>query len=219
MPEDPGALRSYALERIPELIGTRTREEVESRLEELPELRANHIRGYLEGVELSGPAARMHECFVALELDTSSQRVARQCKRIGRGDVQRGACQVLMRGVAELEERLETSLDLRVHGHLSPRALAKLVRTHFYPAARLQRTRLEQNGAPTGEHRSNAGMDPISLTFRRVPRDGDGPDGVDRPLPDHEWGAVASPVAHAGRRVPVQGVPSAGGPEALPDPA
>ena len=36
-------------------------------------------------------------------------------------------------------------------------ALAKLVRTHFYPVARLQRTRLEQNGAPTGEDPSNAG--------------------------------------------------------------
>src|SRR5437868_15053219 len=71
MPEDPGALRSYALEKIPELAGTRTREEVESRLLELPELRANHIRGYLEGVELSRPAARMHECLVAPELDTS----------------------------------------------------------------------------------------------------------------------------------------------------
>src|SRR5437899_2393133 len=81
MPEDPGALRTYALEKIPELVGTRTREEVETRLEELPELRANHIRGYLEGVELTGPAARQHECFVSLELDTSSPRVSKQCKR------------------------------------------------------------------------------------------------------------------------------------------
>src|SRR2546427_486399 len=111
MPEDPGALRPYALEKTPELVGTRTGEEVETRLEELPELRANHIRGYLEGVELTGPAARQHECFVSLELDTSSQRVAKQCKRIGRGDVQRGACEVLMRAIADLEERLATSLD------------------------------------------------------------------------------------------------------------
>ncbi len=172
MPEDPGALRSYALEKIPELAGTRTREEVESRLSELPELRANHIRGYLEGVELSGPAARMHECFVALELDASSQRVVRQCRRIGRGDVQQGACEVLMRAVAELEERLETGLDLRVQGHLIPRQLAKLVRTHYYPAARLQRTRLEQNGAEAGEHPDNAAPRAFAEYLDHVQADG-----------------------------------------------
>jgi hypothetical protein len=83
--------------------------------------------------------------------------VARQCKRIGRGNVERGACEVLMRAMADLEERLATSLDLKVHGYLSQRQLAKVLRTHFHPAARLQRTRLEQNGAPTGEDPSNAG--------------------------------------------------------------
>jgi hypothetical protein len=156
VPEDPGALRSYALEKVPELVGARTPEDIADRLAELPELRANHIRGYLAGVELTGPAARQHECYVSLELDSSSPRVARQCKRIGRGDIQRGACEVLMRAVADLEERLQTGLDLKVNGHLSPRLLAKLIKTHYNPAARLQRTQLEQNGAEPGVHPSNA---------------------------------------------------------------
>ncbi|MDQ6791213.1 MAG: hypothetical protein M3075_11275 [Candidatus Dormibacteraeota bacterium] len=172
MPEDPGALRTYALEKIPELVGTRTREEVETRLEELPELRANHIRGYLEGVELTGPAARQHECFVSLELDTSSPRVSKQCKRIGRGDVQRGACEVLMRALADLEERLETGLDLRVEGQLSPRQLAKVVRTHYQPAARMQRTRLEQNGAQLGEPTHNAAPRAFAEYLDHVQADG-----------------------------------------------
>jgi hypothetical protein len=172
MPEDPGALRSYALEKIPELVGTRTQEEVEARLRELPELRANHIRGYLEGVELTGPAARQHECFVSLELDTGSSRVAKQCKRIGRGDVQRGACEVLMRAVADLEERLATGLDLKVHGHLSSRQLAKVVRTHYYPAARRHLTRLEQNGAESGVHPDNAGPRAFAEYLDHVKSDG-----------------------------------------------
>ena len=172
MPEDPGALRTYALEKIPELAGTRTQEEVEFRLREVPELRANHIRGYLEGVELTGPAARQHECFVSLELDTASPRVAKQCKRIGRGDVGRGACEVLMRAVADLEERLETTMDLRVHGHLTPRQLAKVVRTHYYPASRRQRTRLEQLGAEPGEHPANAGPRAFAEYLDHVQADG-----------------------------------------------
>jgi hypothetical protein len=172
MPEDPGALRTYALEKIPELVGARTQDEVEGRLGELPKLRANHIRGYLEGVELTGPAARQHECFVCLELDTASARVARQCKRIGRGDVGSGACEVLMRAVADLEERLATTMDLRVHGHLSPRQLAKVVRTHYYPASRRQRTRLEQNGAEVGEHPANAGPRAFAEYLDHVQADG-----------------------------------------------
>src|SRR3984893_11241199 len=54
MPDDPGALRTYALEKIPELVGARTQQEVDSRLRELPERRANHIRGRLAGGGLHG---------------------------------------------------------------------------------------------------------------------------------------------------------------------
>jgi hypothetical protein len=61
-----------------------------------------------------------------------------------------------MRAMADLEERLATSLDLKVHGHLSPRLLAKLIKTHYNPGARAQRTRLEANGGEAGVHPSNA---------------------------------------------------------------
>ena len=77
-----------------------------------------------------------------------------------------------MRADAELEERLETSLDLRVHGHLGPRHLAKLIRTHYYPEARLQRTRLEQNGAEAGEHPDNAGPRAFAEYLDHVQADG-----------------------------------------------
>jgi hypothetical protein len=171
-PQDPGALRSYALEKVPELAGARTEEEVEVVLQGLPEPRQGHLRSYLEGVALSGPSAQQHECLVALLVDASSPRVARQLKRIGRGDVGRGACELLIRQLADLSERLETNLDLKVQGMLTPRLLAEAVRSHYYPPARRRRRRLEQVGADAGEHPANASPRALAEHLDHVQADG-----------------------------------------------
>jgi Putative type VII ESX secretion system translocon, EccE len=86
---------------------------------------------YLELVETAGPATQVHECYLAVQIDTT--RAARLIKAAGGGD--HGVSAVLAREVATLASALAAA-DVRVSGLLDPRGLARVIREAFDPAAR-----------------------------------------------------------------------------------
>ena len=86
---------------------------------------------YLDLVEQAGPATQTHECFVAVQIDTT--RARRLFKAAGGGD--QGAATVLAREVATMASALADA-DLRVQALLDTRGLARMIREGFDPAAR-----------------------------------------------------------------------------------
>ncbi|MDQ3876986.1 MAG: type VII secretion protein EccE [Actinomycetota bacterium] len=99
-------------------------------------------RSYLEVVDDAGPVTQHHETFVALQIHAG--RAARAIKSAGGGDV--GACEVLRRELTALATKLATA-EVRVEGALTPRLVAKAVRTAFDPSCRAQLALVESRDA------------------------------------------------------------------------
>jgi hypothetical protein len=149
VPEDPTALVRYARSKIPELADARTPEELAAALAALPPARYRVVWSYLDGVSRGGPVAQQHESYVVLRLSTARPLVARQLRRAGQGDLQRGACESLLRQAASLSERLQAA-GLRVSGMLTPRLLAEAIRVAYDLTARHRGRQLEQAGREEG---------------------------------------------------------------------
>lgn len=96
-------------------------------------LAADHpaARSYLDLVDAAGPATSAHEVYVSIQVD--ARRAARLVKASGGGDD--GAIAVLVRELASVASSL-ASAEVTVEGVLSPRQLAKVIRTGFDPSAR-----------------------------------------------------------------------------------
>lgn len=88
-------------------------------------------RSYLEVVDEAGPVTQQHETFVAIQIHAG--RAARAIKTAGGGD--HGACEVLRRELAALSTRL-VAAEVSVDGALTPRLVAKALRTGFEPSSR-----------------------------------------------------------------------------------
>lgn len=94
-------------------------------------------RSYLEVVDEAGPVTQRHENFVVLQIHAG--RAGRAIRSAGGGD--RGACEVLRRELAALATQL-VSAEITVDGALTPRLLAKVLRTAFDPSDRDQLERV-----------------------------------------------------------------------------
>lgn len=88
-------------------------------------------RSYLEVVDEAGPVTQQHETFVSLQIHAG--RSARAVKTAGGGD--QGACEVLRRELAALSSGL-VGAEVAVDGALTPRLLARALRTGFDPSCR-----------------------------------------------------------------------------------
>nr|MBA2312035.1 PrgI family protein [Actinomycetota bacterium] len=88
-------------------------------------------RSYLEVVDEAGPVTQQHETFVTLQIHAG--RSARAVKTAGGGD--EGACEILRRELAALSTKL-VSAEVTVDGALTPRLVARAIRTGFDPACR-----------------------------------------------------------------------------------
>ena len=88
-------------------------------------------RSYLEVVDEAGPVTQQHETFVALQIHAG--RAARAIKSAGGGE--QGACEVLRRELAALSTKLLSS-EISVEGALTPRLVARAIRTAFDPSCR-----------------------------------------------------------------------------------
>lgn len=88
-------------------------------------------RSYLEVVDEAGPVTQQHETFVCLQVHAG--RSARSVKTAGGGD--EGACEVLRRELAALSSKL-VSAEVAVDGALTPRLVARAIRTGFDPSCR-----------------------------------------------------------------------------------
>lgn len=106
---------------------------------------SSSVRSYLEVLDEAGPVTQQHETLVALQI--SAARSSRAIKAAGGGDT--GACEVLRRELSSLSMRL-MGADLSVAGALTPRLLARAVRTGFDPLDRMSLARIESR-APERE--------------------------------------------------------------------
>lgn len=88
-------------------------------------------RSYLEVVDEAGPVTQQHETFVSLQIHAG--RSARAVKTAGGGD--EGACEVLRRELAALSSKL-VGAEVAVDGALTPRLVARALRTGFDPSCR-----------------------------------------------------------------------------------
>jgi hypothetical protein len=109
------------------------------------------VRSYLELLDEAGPAARQHETFLALQIDT--RRASGAIRRSGGGD--RGAAAVVARELAALTEHLRRA-EIVVLGALTPRLLARAIRLGFCPD---DRPALDRRGAGDPEA---GGTDPAN---------------------------------------------------------
>ena len=88
-------------------------------------------RSYLEVVDEAGPVTQQHETFVSLQIHAG--RSARAVKTAGGGD--EGACEVLRRELTALSSKL-VGAEVAVEGALTPRLVARAIRTGFDPSCR-----------------------------------------------------------------------------------
>lgn len=110
-------------------------------------------RSYLEVVDEAGPVTQQHETFVALQIHAG--RSARAVKTAGGGDA--GACEVLRRELAALSTKL-VGAEIAVEGALTPRLVARSIRTGFNPACRDELARVgARDPKRTGTSVANAG--------------------------------------------------------------
>lgn len=99
-------------------------------------LDSNLVRSYIELVESAAPATQQHEILLALQID--QRRGARELRRRGGGE--EAACEVLLREVASLAERLSVA-EVDVLGTLRPRRYAEAIRDAYDPYGRRGRAR------------------------------------------------------------------------------
>jgi len=89
------------------------------------------LTSYLELVDHAGPVTQQHETLLAVSISAAKAR--RQIRQSGGGDA--GAAKVLVREVLSLRREL-ASADVIVDGALTPRLVARALRTGFEPNAR-----------------------------------------------------------------------------------
>jgi hypothetical protein len=87
--------------------------------------------GFLALVEAAGPATQTHEAYVAVQVST---RLARRLFAAAGGGTA-GALDVLRREIGTVMGGLDGA-DVTIEGALTPRALAKVIRTAFDPGIR-----------------------------------------------------------------------------------
>jgi hypothetical protein len=85
---------------------------------------------YRQLIATAGPATQRHETYFAVAID--ARRARRAIRQAGGGD--EGACAVLLRELAAIQDRLAQA-SLEVVGWLPPRALAQVLRTAYEPGA------------------------------------------------------------------------------------
>lgn len=107
---------------------------------------------YLELVSEAGPVTQQHEVLLAVSIQAG--RASRAIKLAGGGDI--GACEVLRREVATLTARLQGA-DLQVQGALTPRLVAKAIRSGFDPYLMRRPNKVSANGSPNGAAASSSG--------------------------------------------------------------
>lgn len=110
------------------------------------------LSSYLELVDQAGPVTQQHETLLAVSISTA--RARRQIRQSGGGDA--GAAKVLVRELLSLRREV-ASADVIVDGALTPRLVARALRTGFEPHARrgLARRAAAAGDAP-GTHPANA---------------------------------------------------------------
>jgi len=113
--------------------------------------RSAAARSYLELIEGAGPLTQSHETYLAVAID--ARRTRRPAGRSG-GDA--GACAVLLRELAALEQQLSQA-SIEVVGWLPPRALAGVLRGAFEPGAAARLDRRAEVGAGAGVTPAAAG--------------------------------------------------------------
>ena len=94
------------------------------------------LASYLDLADAAGPASQPHELFLVVSISTGGAR--RAIRTAGGGDA--GAAAVLVREVRHLARELRTA-EVTVDGALSPRMVARALRTAFDPAARARLAR------------------------------------------------------------------------------
>jgi hypothetical protein len=119
-------------------------------------LDSNLVRSYIELIESGAPATQDHEILLALQID--QRRASRELRRLGGGD--RGACELLLREVESLAERLAIA-EVSVFGVLAPRQYAEVIRDGFDPYGRQGRARAAL-GEPEREGVDPALMGPVA---------------------------------------------------------
>lgn len=89
------------------------------------------LASYLELIDAAGPASQPHELFLVASI--CAARCRRAIRSAGGGD--RGAAAVLAREITHLSRELRGA-EILVDGALTPRMVARALRTAFDPAAR-----------------------------------------------------------------------------------
>ena len=111
------------------------------------------LRVYRQAIDTDGEAGEQHECLLALRVD--ARRCWRQARQAGAGNLERGACALLLRELTMLDESLE-GIGVAVEAVLTPRALAEALRTAYEPEIR-PRLRVIHGADPErGPHPRNA---------------------------------------------------------------
>ncbi len=90
------------------------------------------VKSYLRLVEGAGPATQQHETLIVLQVDA---RRATRAIKLAKGDVDQGACAVLVRELHSLHSRLASS-EVIIEGVLPPRLLARAIRSAVDPDSR-----------------------------------------------------------------------------------
>lgn len=103
------------------------------------------VRSYLEVLDDAGPVTQHHEVLVSLQV--SAARSGRAIRAAGGGDA--GACEILRRELSSLSRRLMQA-DFAVEGALTPRLLARTMRTAFDFSARADLARIESRSPERG---------------------------------------------------------------------
>jgi hypothetical protein len=93
-------------------------------------LEAPAMQSYLELIEEPGTAGKEHELFLAMQITSSRARA--HIREEGGGDD--GACTVLLRELAAWAQTLGAG-QMMIRGVLTPRMLARVLRTHYDPFA------------------------------------------------------------------------------------
>jgi hypothetical protein len=111
------------------------------------------LRVYSRAIAEARDVGSQHECLLALRVD--ARRSWRQVRQAGGGNLDRGACALLLRELASLAESLE-AVGVTAETVLSPRALAEVIRSAYEPDARPNLRVIHGTEAESGPHPRNA---------------------------------------------------------------
>jgi hypothetical protein len=111
------------------------------------------LRVYSQAIDEARDVGSQHECLLALRVD--ARRSWRQVRQAGGGNLDRGACALLLRELASLAESLE-AIGVTSEAVLSPRALAEVIRSAYEPDVRPKLRVIHGAEAESGPHPRNA---------------------------------------------------------------